>query len=598
MIVSPDPQSGPASLIGIEAAFTLLAAVIAVGWPKIASGFFRRVETTFGNLARRKVMAVAVVGLTALLVRLAILPLCPVPHPFSPDDFSNLLVADTVSHGRLTNPTPAMWVHFETIHVSMTPTYTSMYFPAEGLVLAAGKVLTGVPWFGILFMSALMCAAICWMLQAWLPPGWALLGGMLAVLRISLFSYWSNTYTGAAPMAALGGALVLGALPRLKRNPQLRYAMLMTLGVILLANTRPYEGVLLCLPVTVALALWLWRGKNRPQPAALLRLATLPLLTILAAGAWMGYYNYRAFGSPLTLPYTLNRNQYATARYFVWQSPRPEPAYHHPTMRRFYREGELLEFKDLQSNFLFRSSIKIVEATLFFCGFAFLWNLLMIRRVLMDRRTRFLMICTAVLLAGMVIQVFFIAHYVAPFTAVFYALGLQAMRHLRAAGDMGRSLVRLTVCMCLLLATARLFAGPLRLHPSEWPASRWQCNSYGPIGFGKERANIETTLEEAEGKHLVIVRYSPAHYPFDEWVYNGRDLNDSKVIWAREMDPASNLNLIRHYSDRQVWLVEPDTNPAKVSPYPIPDAPRSLSAQGSAPGLLAGTPPATVVAGN
>jgi len=38
-------------------------------------------------------------------------------------------------------------VHFESIHVSMNPTYMSMYFPAQGLALAAGKVLMGHPWY-------------------------------------------------------------------------------------------------------------------------------------------------------------------------------------------------------------------------------------------------------------------------------------------------------------------------------------------------------------------------------------------------------------------------------------------------------------------
>jgi hypothetical protein len=51
---------------------------------------------------------------------------------FLPDDFSFLLAGDTFAHGRLTNPTPAMWTHFETIHITMQPTYQSMYFPGRG----------------------------------------------------------------------------------------------------------------------------------------------------------------------------------------------------------------------------------------------------------------------------------------------------------------------------------------------------------------------------------------------------------------------------------------------------------------------------------
>ena len=573
MILSPDPQTGKASLMILEGGLTLIAAAVAFGWPRLGSGFFSRLERAFGQLARRRGLAVAVVGFAALLLRLAILPVCPIPHPFVPDDYSNLLAANTFASGRLTNPTPAMWVHLESIQITMKPTYMSMYFPGEGLVLAVGKALTGQAWYGLLVMSALMCAAICWMLQAWLPPGWALLGGMLAVLRIGLFSYWINTYTGAGLIAALGGALVLGALPRFLKAPRLRYTMLMALGIILLVTTRPYEGLLLCLPVAAILGHWLFVGKNRPAPAVLLRLTVAPLALMVAAGAWMGYYNYRAFGSPLTLPYTVNRATYAMAPYFVWQSARPEPVYRHEFMRRFYHRSELVDFEKIHAGFFHQTLFKAVEGLLFFAGVALLPPLLMFRRMLMDRRTRFLVVCMAVMVAGMLVQIFLIPHYLAPFTVVFYALGLQAMRHLRLARMDGRPVglgwVRLIVTLVIVLAGARLFAGPLHLSDPEWPPSKWLCAWYGPGEFGTERAHIEAGLERLPGKQLVMVRYSPDHSVYDEWVYDAPDIDGSKVIWAREMDAADNLELIRYYRDRHVWLVKTDTQPLEVSPYPI-----------------------------
>ena len=573
-MLPPDPASSKVSLMFIEGGLTLIAAAVAFAWPTIGAGWFSRIERGLGALARRQGLAVAVVGMTAFVLRLAILPFCPVPHPFIPDDFSFLLAANTFASGRLTNPTPAMWPHFESIHVSMTPTYVSMYFPAQGLLLAASKVVTGHPWHGVVVMSALMCAAICWMLQAWLPPGWALLGGVLALLRLGLFSYWINTYTGGGLIAAFGGALVLGALPRLLRRPRLRYPMLMAGGVVLLAMTRPYEGILLCLPVGFSLGHWLWAGKNRPGPAKLLRLAAAPLALTLAGLAWLGYYDYRAFGSPLTLPYTVNRNTYAMAPYFVWQPARPEPVYRHASLRRFYYENELSEYQRVHNSFLYRTLLKTINGALFFIGFALLPPIIMFRRVLLDRRTRFLVWCVAVMAAGMLIQIFFIAHYVAPFTAAFYALGLQAMRHLRVAKFAGRpvglAIVRLTVTICIALAGMRVFAGPLHFSTPEWPASQWSTNWYGPSVYGEERARIESQLEQLPGKQLAIVRYSGDHYPLDEWVYNGVDIDGAKVIWAREMDAADDVALIRRYQDRSVWLVQPDMQPAAISPYPMP----------------------------
>lgn len=560
----------------LEGGLTLIAVAVPFALPRLGTAWFSGIERLFGRLARSKGNAVAAVGLAALLLRLAILPFCPIPLPFIPDDFSFLLAANTFAHGRLTNPTPAMWIHFESIHITMQPTYMSMYFPAVGLVLAAGKVLFGNPWFGILCASALMCAAICWMLQAWLPPTWALLGGVLAILRLGLFSYWVNTHSAGGSVAALGGALVLGALPRLTKKPCLRYGLLLAVGIVLLATTRPYEGLLLCFPASAYLGHWLLFGKNRPSAARLLRLSALPLALIVAAGAWLAYYDYRAFGKPTTLPYTVNRATYAIAPYYVWQSARPEPSYHHESMRYFYLHNELDAYAKIHklSGFLPQTVVKVIRSFEFYAGFALLPPLFMIRRILLDRRIRFLVLCVLVLASGMVIEIFLIPHYLAPFTAAFYAIGLQGMRHLRVwkpgGQPVGLTMVRLMVTICLILCCLRLFPGPLHLALAEWPASSWTDNWYGPDHFGTERARVERSMEQLPGPQLLIVRYSSLHNPLNEWVYNAPDIDDSKVVWAREMDGPHNLELMHYYASRKAWLVEPDSLPAVVSPYPVP----------------------------
>lgn len=573
MVQSSAPEHGT-SLILIEGSLTAIAIAVAFCWPRLGSSWFYRIERGFARLARKKSLAIAVVGFTALVVRLAILPWSPIPKPFMPNDFSFLLAADTFSSGRLTNPAPAMWMHFETLHITMKPTYMSMYFPAQGLVMAAGKVLIGHYWFGILVTTALMCSAMVWMLQAWLPPSWALLGGIIAILRLGLFSYWIDSYSGAGSISALGGALLLGGLPRFMRTARLRDGLLMATGVILLGTSRLYEGLLLCLPALCFLLWGIVLEKDRPATTLLLRRIALPLALIVAAGAGMGHYNYRVFGSPTTLPYTVNRVQYAVAPYFVWQAQRSEPVYRHEMMRTFYTQIERDDYQKIHrvSGFIPQTLLKAVRATLFYAGIVLLVPLIMLRRVLLDRRVRFLVICVAVLIVGQLVEIFLVPHYIAPFTAAFYAIGLQAMRHLRfwRPGDapVGIALVRLTVVLCIVLAGVRLCANPLHINLPIWPVG-WTFEWYGHSSeSGAARANVARELEQQPEKALAIVRYSSSHQPSDEWVYNAADIDNSKVVWAREMNRAENRELIHYYKDRKVWLVQPDLSPAHVSLYP------------------------------
>ena len=437
-----------------------------------------------------------------------------------------------------------MWKHFESIHILQQPTYASQYPPAQGLALAVGQWL-GHPWLGVWLSTAAMCAALCWMLQIWVPPGWALFGGLLAVLKFAGFNYWNNSYWGGS-VAGLGGALILGAWPRIMRRQNLTDTLLLGLGLAILANSRPYEGLCFSAPIAVLLIAWMW-GKRHPPANVILRRVIAPLAYVLTATAMaMLYFNWRVTGDALLFPHMANPNQ--AFPWLLWQSPRALTPLRHELLTAYYQSFESNIYRHTHSLHPWLATIwtRICIAFDFFIEPGLLPPLLMLPWTLFDRRIRPLLWSAVSISIGLSLGVFFFNHYAAPATGLIYILIVQSFRHLRvwkARGlFVGRALVRAMAFMYLLSFCVEAH---IRTAPTQ--------NS-----FPAKRAHFIEKMGQSGGRHLVIVQYSRGHSIHHEWVYNEADIDASKVVWARDMGEAANQELMTYFHDRHLWLFDPD----------------------------------------
>ena len=559
-------------MLRIEIFLSLAAILWAFAFPQFGSRWFERIESGFRRFAQRRTLAVASVGILAVVARLAVLPILPVPAPAIHDEFSFLLMSDTFAHGRLANPTHPMWVHFETFQVNQVPTYVSKYYPAQGIFLAIGQVAFGHPFWGVLLSSALMCAAVCWMLQGWMPPAWALLGGLLAVVRLGTFSYWANSYWGGT-VAALGGALLVGALPRIKQKQRVHDAVWMGIGLALLFNSRPYESLFLAVPIAIALLVRLLRKDEQRIQRKLLQLI-LPLGIILAITvAAMALYFWKTTGQPFLPPYLVYERTYMSTPSFPWLPPKPIPLYSSPTMLNFYTGDPLGAFYFAAQHPLQNILIRIFVFWLFYLGPLLTVPVLMLLLALprgaklsdFSEPLRFLLLVAGASCFGMLLPVIFQAHYAAPITALVYVFILCSMRYVRpfffGARAVGLGITRAMVASCVLLVFVRVSVPSFGIALTHEGFKTWAGESYK----FPERPAIIASLDKMSGLHLVFVRNGPVQN--SDWVYNAADIDASKIVWARDLGPAKNQELIDYYKGRTVWILDPRDPHPMLMPY-------------------------------
>ena len=518
----------------------LLSAIVIIGRPFI--------EPYARTLASKTAWCMLLLALLPIALRVALLANHPPPAPEVYDEFGHLLVADTLLHFRLANPPHPLSQFFETFFVLQRPAYASIYPLGQGIMLAIGKAIFGLPWAGVLLSTSALCALCYWMLRGWTTPGWALVGGILTVIEFGPLCGWMNNYWGGS-LAAAAGCLIFGALPRLRSSSRLRDGAFLGIGLAIHWLTRPYETIFLA----IATLFFFLPAVRSEHARSLLKPALAAALVLIPAAGLSLLQNKQITGAWTTLPYMLSRFQYGVPASFTWQ---PNPVPHLELTRE-----QQLDYK-MQTSFhgngteTIGSYFQRLEYRIRFYRFFFLAPLYVALPFFFPslREWRFKSVALTLLLfaLGVNFYPFFEVHYLAVLTCLFVLVSITGLQRLSHWNDAG--LLVIFLCFAhFVFWYARSFTDPRAPDP---------------------RVAVSQQLSEAPGRQLVFVRYWPQHIFQKEWVYNEADIDHARIVWARDLGSAEDQKLLAYYPDRRAWLLEPDAMPPKLGPYHAEEAPK------------------------
>jgi len=544
----------------IELAIALLLVWLALTWSGSRAAYARKFTEKTG-------WCMLLLAILPVALRLLLLPHYPAPSPNVSDDFSYVLLADTLRHFRLANPPHPLPQFFETFFVLQEPTYSSIYPLGQGIVLALGWTIFGHPWAGVLLPIGALCSLCYWMLRAWTTPGWALVGGLLAVFEFGPLNQWMNSYWGGGVSAA-AGCLVFGALPRLRASGRRRDAALLGLGLGMQLLTRPYESIFLGMSVVLFFLPELWRRE------AIRKLARPALVSVLVVAPAIGLtllQNKAVTGRWATLPYMLSRYQYGVpATLTVQKNPIPHRQLTAQQQLDYDVQSSVhAKDTDTLNRYLTRLASRARFYRFFFLPPLYL-ALLVFVATAREFRWVWVMITLVLFALGTNFYPYFYSHYIAAITCLCVLASVVGLEHLSRVSVRGTAVgcqaARLIVFLCA--AHFVFWYGIHAFYDEDIVTAATRYETWDAINHGdpEGRLAIDGQLMKAPGKQLVFVRYWPQHL-LHEWVNNAADIDGSRVVWARDLGPEENEKLRGYYPDRTVWLLEPDAKPPRLTPY-------------------------------
>lgn len=575
-----------------EAILAYVAPVAA--WLLMLGGLIygKRTDRPPGFLARvldvvtaRPAAAIAGAAALSFAINLTFAATVRWPFPAVQDEFSYLLASDTYARFRATNPTPDLAESFDTHYVLFEPTYQSKYPPGQGLALAVGEVLTGEPAVGLFLSTAAAAAATCWLAWAWLTPRWALAATLAFVCNDNLMMWWGQTFWGGSA-AYVGGALLFGATRRIvggDHPTRIVDGVWAGAGLVVLANTRPFEGLVASVLPTLTLAGWAVKEAVRGRAGGAAKVAAACLVIGgVGAGAMAGYHTavvgswwrspyfehvaQRSGRDPLSTLRTLTLGRLLPAVKAERGEDRPKPKSSilpmnpdDPRVEERVRAQRKFNAEARRTDDYVRR--KVTRQFAFYVD-AMLYGVLACGALALGRPWAWLGVgsVAAVVTAICLNQTAGFPHYVAPIGPLFPVLTFAGAA---AVGDRAAWWARF-VRLYAGLTACLLPVGFVAALAEIWPSPP----EFGYRDMMRTRVEAAAALEDSPGPDLVFVRYGRGHSWDLEWVYNGGDLDGEAIVWARDLGPERNAAVIARYGEgRTVWLAAVANREAKLVDY-------------------------------
>ena len=261
----------------------------------------------------------------------------------------------------------------------------------------------------------------------------------------------------------------------------MRDGLLMALGLILLANSRPFEGALISLPVCLYTGLGSFSHTSEGQPRIWLP-GRLPYSSELPC---TGYYFHRVTGE-FTFPWVVYWRQWSICPPFLFGKPNHSVHYQFLDQLSYFRDEEMIPYVSTITlgDHIIEAIVKSIYQWLFFFFPALTLAGIGFIPTLRAGRSRVLMCTLAFACVGFLTETWLQAHYVAVAAGILYLILLNGLRWMRVSArhhTIWLKLLRGTLAAVIVMFLVRLVVIPMNTLPSNWASRTAEIPAYEAI---------------------------------------------------------------------------------------------------------------------